>query len=191
MDGCLPALAAPLLRAAALCAALAAATAARAHDRGEAGYGEHTVEAALAYNVLKFVEWPADAPLQRSASLALCVLGDDDLAVAAEATLAGKAVGGRPVAVRTVASVAEAAACHAVFLGRVPDVERAAFLLGDAGVVTFGDRPGFGAAGVLFTFFPEGGRIRFAVNLEAAARAGVRVSSKVLSLARVAGEERR
>jgi hypothetical protein len=150
------------------------------------------VEAAVAYNVLKFVEWPEGAPLHASPSLELCVLADPPFAAAATAELAGRSVGGRPLRVREVQAGADADAhrgCHAVFVGAVPDPERTAFLLAREGIVTFARGAGLGARGILFNFYVDGERIRFEVNLAAARRAHVRVSARLLSVARVVEED--
>ena len=52
------------------------------------------------------------------------------------------------------------------------------------GVLTVGEAPGFLRAGGIIGFVVENRRVRFDVNQGAAARARLRISSKLLSVAR-------
>ena len=58
-------------------------------------------------------------------------------------------------------------------------------VLKDAPVLTVTDFGQFAAMGGTTNLFVEEGRIRFAVNLEATARARLRISSRLLSLAKL------
>lgn len=150
---------------------------------------EAELQVALAYVVLKFVQWPGGA----EGPMALCALDAPGFAEVARAELEDRPVGGRPLRVREARDLADARSCEVVFVGAAGphDLERAAFLLAEAGVVTFGHGEGLGASGIQFNFYADGGRLRLEVNLAAARRAGVKVSSKLLALARLVGEEDR
>jgi len=58
-------------------------------------------------------------------------------------------------------------------------------------VLTVSDLDRFAAHGGVADFFVENGTMRFSINLEAAQRNGIRLSSKLLSLARIVKDERR
>ena len=53
-----------------------------------------------------------------------------------------------------------------------------------------GESPGFASGGGGINFFIEGKRMRFEINPEATKRANLRVSSKLLRLARVVEDKR-
>ena len=53
------------------------------------------------------------------------------------------------------------------------------------GVLLVGESDGFAAAGGIIQFALEDNRVRFLINTDAAERAGLKVSSKLLSLAHV------
>ncbi len=51
-------------------------------------------------------------------------------------------------------------------------------------ILTISDNEGFGEMGVVFNLFIQEERVRFEINTEAAARSEVKISSKVLSIAK-------
>ena len=59
-----------------------------------------------------------------------------------------------------------------------------------APVLTVGDGDGFARGGGMIGLFVEDGRMRFAINPNAAQRAGLRLSSQLLKLARIVKEGR-
>jgi hypothetical protein len=94
-------------------------------------------------------------------------------------------VEGRPFVIRHVSDVPLAGACHILFVG---SAERKRFraLAGriqGTGVLIVGETPGFTADGGVIAFSLEDGKVRFAIDAEAAAREHLRISSKLLSLA--------
>ncbi len=54
-------------------------------------------------------------------------------------------------------------------------------------VLTVADTAGFLDAGGMIQFLNENGRVRFAINVDATSRAKLKMSSKLLSLAKVVG----
>jgi hypothetical protein len=58
----------------------------------------------------------------------------------------------------------------------------------DAPILTVGELPGFAPHGGIIGFVMEEGRVRFEINPKAAKRAGLTLSSKLLSLAKVVTE---
>ena len=60
---------------------------------------------------------------------------------------------------------------------------------GKTGLLTVSDIKGFAAAGGVIELFAEDGKMRFEINTRAAQRAGLRISSQLLKLARVTPEQ--
>ncbi len=152
---------------------------------------EYRIKAAFVYNFAKFVEWPAGAFKNATDPIAICVLGNpfgDRL----EATVRGKQIDQRRVVVREVSSAADTAGCHILFVSgsvrRLADVlER----VHTAPILTVGDAANFSADGGVIGFKLENDKVRLEVNTCAAERAGLRISSRLLSLATIVKEEKR
>jgi len=66
--------------------------------------------------------------------------------------------------------------------GRLPRILQA---VRGSSVLLVGDSPGFAAAGGMIQFQTQDNRIRFSINPDAAERAGLRLSSQLLSLATI------
>ncbi|MGH9748728.1 MAG: YfiR family protein [Candidatus Polarisedimenticolia bacterium] len=150
---------------------------------------ELQVKAAFLYNFAKFAEWPDDAFRGPDAPLLIGVVGGDLFLEALERGVAGKTVGGRPFAVRRVRDPVADPVCHILFVaaGEARRLPRLLEQLGGAPVLLVGETPGFASEGGVINFFIEENRVRFEVNLTSAERARLRLSSKLLSLARLVG----
>ncbi len=146
---------------------------------------EYEVKAAYLYNFGKFVQWPDSAPAVRSGFFTICVLGQDPFGRALYRTVSGEAIGGRSVTVRRIAGPEKAAGCRIVFVSGSLDGDLAEVLrvLGAASVLTVSDMPDFLELGGMIRFVMSGNRVRFEINLAAARRAGLAVSSQLLKLA--------
>lgn len=178
-----------LQRAARLCAALLLWTAAGAPGIEPRPAGEYEVKAAMLFNFSKFVEWPA-AKLDRSPRFVVGVLGQDPMGQDLDRVLRDKSVAGKPVVVRRFERAEGTEACHILFVSaaeskKLPEI---AASLEKGAVLTVGDSERFARSGGAVGFVIQDNRVRFEVNLSAAKRAGLTVSSKLLRLATVVGD---
>jgi hypothetical protein len=118
------------------------------------------------------------------------VLGFAPLEDALEQSLAGKTINGHPVLARRIGRPEDALQCQIAFIGweerkRLPTVLEA---LNAAPVLTVSDLEQFASHGGMIQLIREGTKFRFAVNVDAVTRHGLRVSSKLLQLAEVVRE---
>jgi hypothetical protein len=144
---------------------------------------EYRVKAAYLLNFIRYVEWPTPAgPDDR---LSICVLGTDPFGRILDATVAGHTVQGRQLDVRRVSTSAEAVACQVVFVGRDTWRRQPQSLktLSNAGSLTVGESEQFARGGGVIGFVIQDETVRFVVNDEARDRAGLRISSRMMSLA--------
>ena len=150
-------------------------------------FNEYQVKAAFLYTFAKFVEWPAQAFSSPSAAIAICVLGDDPFGNFLDDAVKGKTIGDRPLAVRRVADLPAARDCKILFIAASERRRMAALLASVAseGLLTVGDTSEFAAQGGVIGLQLDGQRIRLLVNLTAADKAKLRISSRVLSLATI------
>jgi hypothetical protein len=144
---------------------------------------EYRVKAAYLLNFTRYVEWPASAA--SDSRLSICVLGTDPFGRILDATVTGRTVQGRPLEVRRVQSTSEAIGCEVVFVSRDTWRRNPASLkaLENAGSLTVGESEQFARGGGVIGFVILDETVRFVVNDEARDRAGLRISSRMLSLA--------
>jgi hypothetical protein len=146
---------------------------------------EHEVKAAFLYNFTRFIEWPDGTP-QTSEPFRLCVVADGVTTSAVERVMAGESVNGRPAQTLIPRSPDEARRCQILFVGQTEIYRAAPLLRAVRGmpVLTVSDAARFVAHGGAIQFVLEDGRVRFDVNIEAAKRSGLAISSRLLQVAR-------
>src|SRR4051812_33818891 len=144
------------------------------------------LKAAFLYNFAKFTEWPA-VSLAAGAPLVICTT---DAAVFDELTktTAGRSVDAHPVRIdRATIESPALRGCHVLYIPDLDARNTAKYLeaVKGAPVLAVGDGEDFVKRGGVAGFFVENGQMRFAVSVDAARRAGLELSSKLLSLARI------
>ena len=145
---------------------------------------EYDVKAAFLFNFTKFVDWPAEA-FPDPSSLRICVLGEDPFGKSLQA-VADEQVGGHKLIVTHTESIARPAGCQVLFISR-SERERLPQILGavkDSPVLTVADTDGAAERGAIINFVLEGSKVRFEINTDAADRAKIKISSKLLQLAK-------
>ena len=154
--------------------------------RGQSA-NEYQVKAAFLYNFAKFVEWPPQSFKGPDDPLAICVMGHNPFGRMLEDTVNGKTLEGRPFVVRNVPDNQQARGCHILFVSS-SERKHLQFILESIkspGVLTVGEMEGFATNGGVINFKLEDGKVRFEVNLEAAATEGLQIRSSLLSLAEI------
>lgn len=145
-------------------------------------------KANLLYNIAKFVEWPGFKPhTDMEVPLVFTILGEDDLAVALAGVLSSRTVNGHPVFVRFARRPQDSKGSQILYvaaseIARLGDVLA---VVDTAAVLTVSDAPGFAAQGGMVGFTTEGERVRFEVNLDQAEKTGLKLSAKLLALAKL------
>jgi hypothetical protein len=142
------------------------------------------VKAALLYNFAKFTEWPA---LPSGAPIVVCIVGDDGIAAALVETVRGQNINGHTLDVSRPQDSATWRICHLLFIANA-ETRRSADGLGGIKtlpVLTVSDGKSFSQADGIIELYVEGGRMRFAINVDAAEGSGLHLSSRLLGLAKV------
>jgi YfiR/HmsC-like len=165
--------------------ALLAAVRARSGDKESSL--EYPVKAAFLLNFAKFAEWPPDSLQAKAPAVSICVLGPDPFGEVLERAVAGRLVGGRPIVIQRHRSADSVKACHVLFIAASESdrltqvIER---LAGEP-VLTVGEGDKFVRRGGVIGLVVEDNLARFEVNLNAAQRTGLLLSSKLLAVARL------
>ena len=149
--------------------------------------GEYEVKAAFLYNFAKFIDWPANSFAGPQSPFLICILGADPFGRAMDDALQGKMVGSHLVAIQRVKEFADLRHCQMVFVSSSESPRLAKILqsLRGSSVLVVGESEGFAIAGGTIQFAIEQDRVRFLINPDAAENAGIKVSSKLLALAKV------
>ncbi|HUD73030.1 MAG TPA: YfiR family protein [Dongiaceae bacterium] len=152
---------------------------------------EYQIKASFVYTVAKFVDWPSGAFASPTAPLTLGVIGDDAISAAIAEALKGKRVHERALVVRHLPDARSAADCQILYVdrGSATHPEILAQVQGP-GILTVGEADGFARKGGILGLTLDQSLVQFEVNIAAAQRAGLVISSKILRLGRVVGDAR-
>lgn len=147
--------------------------------------GEYEVKAAFLYNFSKFVEWPAHAFPDEESPFIIGILGSDPFGRNLDLLVKDKSVKGRRVEVRRLYELSGLSCCQVLFIAqseayRLPAIIQA---IERHPILTVSDMAKFLGQGGIIMFTKEGDKIRFSINLKAASKAMVTISSKLLNLA--------
>jgi hypothetical protein len=156
-------------------------------DGQEDSVDEYKLKAAMLYHLTRFVEWPTTAYLDRHSPILLCILGRDPFANSINSTLSEETDNGRLVLIRHLQSEKEIPGCHILYISSSERKTAARIFstLTGSSILTVGEMAQFAAHGGMIQFSLEEQHVRFDINLDAASRAGIKISSKLLALAQI------
>jgi len=148
--------------------------------------GEESIKATFLFNFTKFVEWPTPPGGPSREPFRLCVVAEPLFAVAVDRTIEDESVGGRPLQRLSPNSPEAARACQILFLGRAESshADRWIAAVRDSPVLVVSESSTAWDRGSHINFVVVDNRVRFDVNADAASRAGISISSKLLRVAR-------
>jgi hypothetical protein len=148
---------------------------------------DYQVKAAYLYNFAKFVEWPNETLIGNTVPIRLCILNDRAFELQLSEFVKDKTIKSRPIVVVLVKTGEEARACHVLFIGSSQNGQAPHIIdfLQGASTLTVGETRGFLEEGGILNFVLQENQMHFQVNHKAATQAGLRMSSKLLSLAKL------
>ena len=142
---------------------------------------EYEVKAAFLFNFTKFVQWPpasagADAPFT------ICIVGDDPFGRALDDIVQGENVNGHRISVQRLQAGPQNS-CQLEYIAKNYSIPANALEAG-SGVLTVGEGDDFVRRGGIVGFVIDDRRVRFDISLKTATNAGLKLSSKLLAVAR-------
>lgn len=148
--------------------------------------GEYEVKAAFLYNFTKFVEWPTEATTDSGATFSLCVLGEDPFGKAFD-SIQGEKIINKKLVINRFKELHDIEKCRILFISESEEKRLTQILKSLKGlhILTVSDTEGFAQQGVIINFYLEQNKVRFEINVDAARRSGLKISSKLLNLARI------
>ena len=149
--------------------------------------GEYEVKAAFLYKFVNFVEWP---PESKDQVLCIGIIGEDPFGGALDLAVKGKPINGREFSIQRFKPGREVTGCQIVFISASEKKRVRSILdqLEGISILTVSEVPGFCEAGGMVNFELLNERVRFEINPEAAERVRLKLSSKLLNVAKVVRE---
>lgn len=148
---------------------------------------EYQVKALFLYNFAKFVEWPPGTFSSPRDPITLCIFGEDPFGGELDKAVNGKTVNNRELSIVRIARAPGAKSCQIAFIGSSDKRQASTFInsLSSAGALTVGDASGFTRWGGIIKFAMEDNMVRIEINIIAAERARLKISARLLKVAKV------
>jgi hypothetical protein len=150
---------------------------------------EYQVKAIFLYNFAQFVTWPAAAFSDAHMPIIIGILGDDPFGPFLEDAVRGEVIDGRSLTIKRFKGVEEGLESHMLFVSKSERGHVGQILATVQGksILTVGETEAFARQGGIINFFMVDNKVRYEINVAAAKRANVDISSKLLKLAKIVG----
>jgi len=147
---------------------------------------EYQLKAAFLFHFAQFVEWPLDALKNPDDSFLFCVLGEDSFHGDLERIVEGKLLADKVVRVQHIKQLQESQGCRVVFIdaNESKQISLSTASLRKMPVLTVGESEDFLRQGGIIRFCLEDRKVRFEINQQAAGDAHLKISSRLLQLAK-------
>jgi hypothetical protein len=148
---------------------------------------EYEMKAAYLYNFAKFVEWPSYAFADKNSPILIGIVGNDPFGYTLDLVISNKTIGERPLIVRRLTWPADLHGYHIIFLSsyetqHMPQITSS---LQGIPVLIITEMPRSLGRGSIVNFVMEGNKVKFEIDVGNADKVGLKISSKLLMLARV------
>jgi hypothetical protein len=149
---------------------------------------EYQVKAAFLLNFTKFIEWPPPESVEPDSQARICIVGEDPFGTLLDRMIEGEILNGRKLVIQRLHHQSPES-CEVLFFAKA-DQKDVSAVLSDIGpgVLTVGEGEHFLRDGGMIAFVVENRRVRFDINQTAALRARLKISSKLLTIARSVGK---
>lgn len=151
----------------------------------EKTFTEYKVKALFLYNFAKYVDWPQGTFSNANTPFVIGVLGKDRISSDLSGITDGKTIDGHPLIIKHVASDADLKDCQIVFVSNSENATTADIIarIGTMHILIVGEDPAFLEKGGCINLVLKEEKVHLEVNLSAANKAGLKISSKLLSVA--------
>jgi hypothetical protein len=144
------------------------------------------VEAVFLFHFTQFTDWPPEAFPTAQSPIVICVIGANPFGDALRIAVEGEAVSGRSLTTRQLRQARDVDACNILFISRSEGSRIPAILdaVKDRSVLTVSDAADFIEQGGMVQFIYENNHVRFRINSDAVSKVGLKLSAKLLQLAK-------
>lgn len=154
--------------------------------RAQAEAEEYRVKAAFLFHFIQLVDWPKGALGDDKNPLTVCTVGKDPFQGDLETTLQGKQIGAHALRVQHLKSGQEIQGCRVLFIGSSEREQIPQIIAGlkQGVVLSVGETDDFVKQGGMIGFLVENNKVRFEINEQAAEQAKLKISARLLLLAK-------
>ena len=146
---------------------------------------EPEIKSAILFNFLKFTEWPACAFKSSESPLIVGITGSDPFGRILDDMVKGEFINGRSISVKRFQAADDISACHVLFVSRSEKNRLTALfdVLKKKPILTVSEIDRFCEKGGMINLtLSSSGTIKPEINPDASQYAGLRISSKLLTL---------
>lgn len=149
---------------------------------------EYAVKAAFLFKFGAFIDWAPDTFESPSTPLVIGIVGDDPFGSTLDRIVTNHTIAGRPVAIVCDQKIDQMKGEHILFISQSEKLQMNAIVAHLQGkkILTVAE---FEDPNIIIRFVIEDNKVRFDINLAQANRVGIKISSKLLSVARTVTKE--
>jgi YfiR/HmsC-like len=182
---------------------LSLASPADTHGMDPVDSSEYLIKAGFVYNFAKLTEWPVGSFAQPDSPIVIGILGTDPFGAIIDHVVDNKQINGRGVVVKRLKWgdrlkerqyklwLNDLLQCNILYVSssELPHLDELISIVKGIPILTVGDTPGFAMRGGVINLILDDDKVRFEVNVEAARRANLNISSRLLALARIVPQD--
>ena len=151
-------------------------------------FTEYEVKAAYIFSFTKFINWPKTTFTLSNPPFVVGIYGDDPFGLILDKIFEGKTIKGRKLVIEHYYKPEEINNCNVLFISKInkSELTNVINVVQEKSILTIGDNiQKFCELGGMINFTKQYAKHRFEVNNNAANRAALTISSKLLSLANI------
>jgi hypothetical protein len=151
---------------------------------------EYQVKALFLLNFVKYVDWPASAMPGATSPITIGILGQDNFNDSLTNAVEGKNINGREIIIKHLSADDDLNGCTILFISSSENSQLSAILskTSTLPILTVGEDESFLHKGGIINFTLKEDKIHLEINLKAAQKVNLQISSKLLSVADVVKE---
>lgn len=148
---------------------------------------ENRLKAVYLFNFLQFTKWPDSVFTDARAPIILGVVGNDPMGTALDEAVKAEKVGEHPINVVRFRTRDEITKCQALFIGLTEKDSCQTILNAVQGspTLTVSEISGFNYLGGCIRLYVENNKLRFEINMKSVKEARLKMSSKLIRLAKI------
>lgn len=153
---------------------------------------EYRVKAEFIERFTQFVDWAPQLFPSDDTVFVVCAVGEGPLRAELDRVVRGR-LKGHPARMRHLTRDEAVDGCHLLYIAPTERDALSKIVSQTRGkpILSVGDTTGYAAQGVIVNMFlDESSRVRFEINADVARESGLKISAKLLSLARLVGTRR-
>jgi len=155
-------------------------------------YTEYDLKAAYIYNFSKFVTWPPNTFRNQTSKFKIVILGESPITSILNKALKNRKIMGREISIQVIYQVDDLKDAQILFVSKEMqnNLQSISDICLNQPILLIGDViEGFCQAGGVINFTEKSSKYRFEINNQVAQSSHLKISSKLLALARIVSSE--